>query len=235
VAENREYRVLILTSDGATIDEVTEIGRRNFEHSTVVYWELGNAATKPAVLEQVEATDYNLIISHINGLILKPHHLAAATHGAVNIHPAPPEHGGAWGIWCQPVIARGTRTHHGTTVHEMDADIDHGPISRVDRWEVSDDATIQSVVERSFADCLAVTAEVAEELGRSPNGTACFTPIDERWDPHNRHHTIHDVRRWFAALDPAHPAHAERIPLNHPRAIMSPPYFDDLVPAAEAG
>ena len=49
MAENGDYRVLILTSDGATIDEVTEIGRQNFEHSTVVFWELGNAETKPDV------------------------------------------------------------------------------------------------------------------------------------------------------------------------------------------
>ncbi len=227
MAENGDYRVLILTSDGATIDEVTEIGRRNFQDSTVVYWELGNAETKPDVIAQIEATDYNLIISHINGVILKPHQLAKATYGAVNIHPAPPENPGAFGIWCQPVIARGIRTHHGTTVHEMDAEIDHGPIYRVDRWEVPEDATIQYVVERSFGDCLAVTAEVAEELARSPDGSGCFTPIDEQWDASNAHHTVEDVRAWFAALDPDHPAHQERIPLNHPRAIISPPYFDD--------
>jgi methionyl-tRNA formyltransferase len=231
MADNRDYRVLILTSDGATVEEVTEIGRRNFEHSTVLFWEMGNAETKPAVLEQIAATDYNLIISHINGVILKPHHLERATYGAVNIHPAPPEHPGAWGIWCQPVVARHIRTHHGTTVHEIDADIDHGPIYRVDRWEVPEDATIASVVERSFADCLAVTAEVAEALGRSPNGSACFTPIDEHWHTTNCHLTVEDVRSWFAALEPTHPAHAERIPLNHPRAVMSPPYFDDVVPA----
>lgn len=228
MAENGDYRVLILTSDGETIDEVTDIGHRTFEHSTVVYWEYGNAATKRGAMDQVEATDYNLIVSHINGLILKPQQLARATYGAVNIHPAPPEHGGAFGIWCQPVIARGIRTHHGTTVHEMDEQIDHGPIYRVDRWKVPEDATIQSVAERSHADCLAVTAEVAEELGRSPDGSRCFTPIDEHWSTTNRHHTVEDIRRWFAALDPDHPAHQERIPLNHPRTIGSPPYFDDL-------
>ena len=227
MAENGDYRVLILTSDGAKVDEVTEIGRRNFQDSTVVYWEFGNAQTKPGAVEQVEATDYNLIISHINGLILKPHQLAKAAYGAVNIHPAPPEHGGAFGIFCQPVIARGIRTHHGTTVHEMDEQIDHGPIYRVERWEVPEDATIQYVAERSFADCLAVTAEVAEELARSPDGSRCFTPIDEHWDATNCHHTVEDVRAWFAALDPGHPAHQERIVLNHPRTIASPPYFDD--------
>jgi folate-dependent phosphoribosylglycinamide formyltransferase PurN len=228
VAENGDYRVLLLTSDPGTIDEVTDVGRRNFEHVTVVFWEMGNTATKPDVLRQIEETDYNLIVSYINGIILKRHHLETAHFGAVNIHPAPPEHPGAWGIWCQPVICREVRTHHGTTVHEMDEDIDHGPIYRVDRWEVSEDATIQSVVERSFGDCLPVLENVAEELGRSPNGTGCFQQIDERWHPTNRHHTVEDVRAWFAALDPAHPAHQERIPLNHPRATMSPPYFDDV-------
>jgi folate-dependent phosphoribosylglycinamide formyltransferase PurN len=228
MAANADYRVLILTSQESTLDEVTAIGRRCFEHSTVVFWQYGNAATRPVALEQVEATDYNLVISHISGLILRPHHLARATYGAVNIHPAPPEHGGAFGVYCQPVVARSIRTHHGTTVHDMDEQIDHGPIYRADRREVPEDATIQDVVERSRADCLAVTGEVAEALGRSPDGSRCFTPIDERWDPVNRHHTVEDVRRWFAELDPAHPAHRERIPLNHPRAIASPPYFDDL-------
>ncbi|MDX6563361.1 MAG: hypothetical protein QOD65_3175, partial [Gaiellales bacterium] len=42
------------------------------------------------------------------------------------------------------------------------------------------------------------------------------------------HHTVVDVRDWFDALDPAHPAHQERVPFNHPRAIISPPYFDDI-------
>jgi methionyl-tRNA formyltransferase len=228
MAENGDYRVLLLTSDGATIDEVTEIGRQNFEHSTVLYWEMGNFETKPGVLEQIEATDYNLIISHINGIILKPHHLARATYGAVNIHPAPPEHPGAFGIWCQPVVARNIRTHHGTTVHEIDEEIDHGPIYRVDRWEVPEDMTIQEVAGRSFADCLAATAQVAEELGRSPDGSRCYTRIDEQWSTTNGHLTVEDVRRWFDELDPAHPAHEERVPFCHPRAIISPPYFDDV-------
>jgi methionyl-tRNA formyltransferase len=228
VAENGDYRVLILSSDGATLDEVAEIGRQNFEHSTVVYWEMGNLDTKPGVLEEIEATDYNLLISHINGIILKPHHLARATYGAVNIHPAPPEHPGAFGIWCQPVVARGIRTHHGTTVHEIDEQIDHGPIYRVDRWEVPEDMSISEVAARSFADCLAATAQVAEELGRSPDGSRCYTPIDEQWSTTNAHLTVEDVRAWFAELPPEHPAHEERIPFCHPRAIISPPYFDDV-------
>jgi hypothetical protein len=89
------------------------------------------------------------------------------------------------------------------------------------------------VFERSFADCLVVLDEVCAELSASADGTRCFRPIDERWHPTNAHHTVEDVRRWFAALDPAHPAHQERVPLNHPRAIISPPYFDDL-PEGEA-
>ena len=228
MAENRDYKVLILTSDPARVEHVTDVGTRNFENSTVVFWAVGDMSTKADVLRQIRATDYNLIISHINGIILKQHDLDKAHFGAVNIHPAPPEHGGAWGIWCQPVIRRDVRTHHGVTVHEMDADIDHGPIYRVDRWEVPENATIQSVVERSFDECFAAFEQVAEELGRSSSGTQCFAPAEETWDSINRHHTVEDVRRWFKSLDPGHPAHHERVPLNLPRAIFSPPYFDDL-------
>ena len=228
MATNSDYRVLILTSDPATIDEVTAVGRANFERSTCLFWEFGNAETKPEVMRRIEETDYNLIVSYINGIILKPHHLEKATFGAVNVHPAPPEHGGAWGIWSQPVIRRDIRTHHGVTLHEMDVHIDHGTIYRVKRWEVPADATIQSVVEQSFAECLTMYTEAAEELGRSTVGTACFTPTGDQWDPVNRSHTVEDVRAWFVMLDSAHPAHAERVPFNHPRAIAAPPYFDDL-------
>jgi methionyl-tRNA formyltransferase len=228
VTRNRDRKVLILTSDSATVDEVTEIGERNFDDVTVLYWEMGNLATRSDVVRQLEATDYDLLVSYINGIILKRQHLARARAGAINIHPAPPEHGGAFGIWCQPVIRRDFRTHHGTTVHEIDEDIDHGPIYRAKRWDVDDGETIQSVAERSFADCLTVWAEVAQELGDGSGGTDCLGLIDEHWHPTNRNHTVEDVRRWFAALDPDHPAHQERVPFNHPRAIYSPPYFDDL-------
>jgi methionyl-tRNA formyltransferase len=228
MAENRDYELLVLTSDPATIEEVTAVANEHFRYSTVVFWEMGNMAAKPDVLRRIDGIQFNLIISYINGVILKRNHLERAQFGAVNIHPAPPEHGGAWGIWCQPVICRDVRTHHGVTVHEMDEDIDHGPVYQVKRWDVDQDATIQSVVERSYAECLEAFEQVTEELGRSADGTRCFEEIDEHWHPTNRNHSVIDVRQWFGALDRAHPAHEERIPFNHPRAIMSPPYFDDV-------
>jgi formyltetrahydrofolate hydrolase len=77
-----------------------------------------------------------MIISYVNGIILKPRHLRRATYGAINIHSSPPEHGGCWGCRCQPVLDRKTRTHHGTTVHEVDEQIDHGPIYIAEIWEV---------------------------------------------------------------------------------------------------
>ena len=139
MATNRDYKALILTSDPGTTDKVTDLGHEHFKNATVMFWEMGNMSTKLEVLQQIEDTQYNLIISYINGIILKRHHLDKARFGSVNIHPAPPEHGGAWGIWCQPVICRNFRTHHGVTVHEMDADIDHGPIFQVKRWDVAED------------------------------------------------------------------------------------------------
>ncbi len=228
MSKNGIYNVLVLTSDPETIQQVTDIAKENFEHVTVIFWEYGNFSTKPDVLQQIKQTDFNLIISYINGIILKRHHLDQAEYGAVNIHPAPPEHGGAWGAWCQPVICRDVRTHHGVTVHEMDEEIDHGPIYMVERWEVGEDETIQSVFERSFQQSLKLYEQVCQTLSQSKNGSKCFTELPERWHPTNRHHTIEDVRKWFSALDPSHPAHTERVWMNHPRGIGSPPYFDDL-------
>ncbi len=234
MAEQRDYKVLLLTSDPFSIPEITAVGEKHFDDVKVVFWAHGDQSTKAAVLAEVEATDYDLIISYINSLVLKPRHLEKARFGAINFHPAPPEHGGVWGLWSQPVIRRAVRTHHGLTVHEMDAEIDHGPIYRVKRWEVPPDATIQSVVTRAFEECFAALDEVAGELSRSPDGTRSLAVADERWDPANRHHTVEDVRLWFRELDPGHPAHAERVVFNHPRATFSPPYFDDLPPVSRA-
>lgn len=224
----RDYRLLLLTSVPGSEAETAAIAARHFDNPTVIFWEMGNSSTKPKVLAQIEDTDYNLIISYVNGIILKPHHLRRASYGAINIHPSPPEHGGCWGCWCQPVVNRESRTHHGVTVHEVDDQIDHGPIYLVERWEVPASATIQSVFERSVVDCLRMLEIVCERISSGTTGTKCFTPINERWHLFNRHTPIEEMRRWFSNLDPDHPAHQERIFLNHPRAIISPPYFDDL-------
>ena len=113
---NADYKALILTSDPGTIDQVTIIANAHFLDPTVIFWEFGNLSSKPAVLKQIDNTDFNLIISYVNGIILKQHHLDRASYGAINIHPAPPEHGGCWGIWAQPVVGRDFRTHHGVTI-----------------------------------------------------------------------------------------------------------------------
>ena len=79
MAVNNDYQVLLLTSDPYTIEEVTTIARNNFEHLTVLFWQVGDVASKPDVLQQICATDYNLIVSYVIGIILKRDHLENAT------------------------------------------------------------------------------------------------------------------------------------------------------------
>lgn len=225
---NERYRLLVLSSVPGATEDIEAAVSRHFHAARVIYWEMGNAATRPEVYAAIEACDYNLVISYVSGVILRAPHLQKATYGAVNIHPAPPEHGGCWGQWCQPVIRRALRTHHGVTVHEIDEIIDHGPIYRAERWEVPADASIEHVFLRSIADCRLQLDWVCSTIAQGETGTRCFTPSGDCWDPHNRHTPLAEIRRWFAELDPAHPAHRERIFFNHPRAIMQPPYFDDL-------
>ena len=50
MAENPDYKVLILTSDPDTVDQVSEIGATHFRRPTVLFWEMGNMSTKPEVL-----------------------------------------------------------------------------------------------------------------------------------------------------------------------------------------
>ena len=234
VADKPEYRALFLSSVPETLDQVTAIANEHFRNPTVIYWEMGNTATKPEALEQIEATPYNVIVSYINGLILKRPHLDRARFGAVNIHPAPPEHGGAFGIWCQPVIRRDVRSPARRDGAEMDEDIDHGPLYEVKRWEVGEDATIQSVVDRTSDECLALCARMAGRLARSSDRIPLLPDHRRHVAPHKPASHGRGRREWFEALDPAHPAHQERVPFNHPRAVINPPYFDDLTPGAPA-
>jgi methionyl-tRNA formyltransferase len=210
------------------VDEVTSIANSYFPNVLVLFWQVGRQDKKPEILRRLDEYDYNLLVSYLNGIILTSDHLAKALYGAINIHPAPPEHGGTWGTWCQPVVRRNVRKHHGITVHEIAEKIDTGAIYRVRRWDVAKSASIESVMKKSFLESLGVLNEVLAELAASSDGTACFTPLDERWDHTNRHTRIDEIRRWFAELPSDHPAHNERVIFNHPRAILSPPYFDDL-------
>lgn len=228
MSQIQDYRVLLMTSLPETIDTIAAMTREHFPNVESIYWEMGNKDTKRNAYEEIGASDYNLIISYINGIILNPNHLAQASFGAVNIHPAPPEHPGLWGQWCQPVIRRDIRTHHGVTLHEIDEEIDHGPIYAVERWEVGEDDTIESVGEKSEEKCLDLLAFALKKLSASTNGSKCFTQISERWDASNAHHSVADVQAWFRDLDPDHPAHDERVFFNHPKGMMAPPYFSDL-------
>ena len=228
MTKNSDYRLLLLTSDPNTVEKVTEIAKSNFANFEVVFWQVGKFDTKPRIMRAIEGSDYNLIVSYLNGIILSPDHLAKATFGAINVHPAPPEHGGTWGTWCQPVIWRDVRSHHGVTVHEIAQKIDTGAICRVRRWDVDPGDSIESVMRKSFSESLDVLAEVMRELGDSEKGSKCFQTLNENWDPTNRHTRIEEIRSWFTKLTPDHPAHKERVIFNHPRAIIRPPYFDDL-------
>ena len=113
MAEKPEYHALVLSSIPETLDEVTAIANEHFEDPTVIYWEMGNTATKAAVLEQIEATPYNVIISYINGIILKRRHLDQAVFGrsiSIPLRPstAVPSASGASrssAATCEPITA----------------------------------------------------------------------------------------------------------------------------------
>jgi methionyl-tRNA formyltransferase len=229
MAQNQDYKVLLLTSIPDLIDTITAVAREHLTHVESIYWEMGNKEAKPDVLNQIAASDYNLIISHISGIIIKRHHLDQAVFGVINIHPSPPAHPGCWGNWCPPVIRRDIRTHDGVTLHEIDEQIDHGPIYKVERWEVAEGSSIEDVMVKNLGKCIEMLSFAAKELAASSNGTKCFSRIDEQWAFANGHYTLSSIQEWFADLDPDHPAHQERVFLNHPKSMISPPYFSDLV------
>ena len=227
MAESPDYDVLVLSSirDARRADRHCEPA---FQDPTVIYWEMGNMATKPGVYRADR------------GDAVQRHHFLLQRH-----HPqAPPSRAGAFR--CTQYSSRSTgarwRVRHlvpaghpprcANTSRRDGARDGSGYRSRADlrgealgRRRRRDDPVRGSTVRpRSAWRC----ATHGRATGRSPDGTRCFQQIDDTWHPTNRHHTVADVRQWFEALDPAHPAHQERVPFNHPRAIISPPYFDDV-------
>lgn len=221
--------IFFISSDLHTAEQACNIVRQYYQNVVYVFWEMGNSETKQKVRNQLDKLNYNIIVSYFNGFIFQAKDLDKAQKGAINIHPAPPEHPGCWGTWCQPIIRRDIRTHHGITIHEIDKQVDHGDIYFTKRWQVPEDASIQSVEDKSGRECLHALEKVIRIISRHNIGTAALSKLDEKWDINNAHHKLKDIKKWFATLPHNHPAHKERVWFNHPKGLAYPPYFSDLL------
>lgn len=94
--------------------------------------------------------------------ILKAHHIQKATKIALNLHMAPlPEYRG-----CNQfsfAIAEGKK-EFGTTIHQMDAGIDHGDIVFEKRFPIPENAWVQDLYEITFNESLDLFIESLQRI-----------------------------------------------------------------------
>jgi methionyl-tRNA formyltransferase len=99
------------------------------------------------LLSELSDLDVDLVVSIAAPQIFGPRLLALPEHGCINIHNAllPAYQGMLPSFW---VLANGER-FTGTTVHYMNEEIDAGDVILQERFEISDEDTLHSLVCRT--------------------------------------------------------------------------------------
>ncbi|WP_298626996.1 formyltransferase family protein [uncultured Legionella sp.] len=114
-----------------------DIVRQYFENIIVIPYDecVQGDEGKSRIRHKLKTLEYDYLISFWSELYIKKEELEKAKKGAINIHPAPPEHPGL-GMFTFLRIFPHLRAHHGVTLHEIDAKMDHGQIYRTTRFSV---------------------------------------------------------------------------------------------------
>ncbi len=108
-----------------------------------------------------EAQDWtgDYIISYLSRWVIPADLLQRAGIAAINFHPASPEYPG---IGCTNFALYEGATHYGVTCHHMAARVDSGAIIAVRRFPVYAEDTVASLLERTYANQIALFFEIAD-------------------------------------------------------------------------
>ncbi len=106
------------------------------------------------------ATD--ILISVQFHFILSPKQLAQASEAAYNLHMAPlPEYRGC-NQFSMAILERSPI--FGTSIHVMDAGIDHGALVAERRWDIADDLWVQDLYQQTESESLQLFKETLPSL-----------------------------------------------------------------------
>lgn len=123
----------VATSDIVWGRRGLDVVKRHFARVVVVGMPWANSKADDAACRRaLDGLEFDYLVSFWSGLFLRRSDFEKARKGAINIHPAPPEHPGLAFF----TAARLFRDFHGTTLHEVDAELDHGPIYCAERFAV---------------------------------------------------------------------------------------------------
>lgn len=183
-----------------------DIVRKYFMHVTVIPFDehlQGESGIK-RIREKLRSLDYDYLISFWSEFYVRADELKKAAKGAVNIHPAPPEHPGL-GMFSFIRLFPHLRQHHGVTLHEMDEKLDHGKIYRVIRFPV-DGMSDMELIGHTGDLTLCLLEDACQSLARGTLTSGLLSPscVSETWS--GSFYTSAMEQEWLKQLPLDHPA-----------------------------
>jgi methionyl-tRNA formyltransferase len=172
----------VLTNNNSRFDANLSITKLAEQHNVPVI----------ASLDEMPEVDYIYSVQYHD--ILKPFHIQKAKKIALNLHMAPlPEYRG-----CNQfsfAIAEG-KTEFGTTIHQMDANIDHGAILFEKRFAIPDNIWVEELYETTFNESLDLFIETLRSiLNGSYKPISQSSLINERGSSIHYRHEIQDLKK----------------------------------------
>ncbi len=150
-----QYSILFLgKADDPDCVRALDFCRANFTQLTACLGRWGDPLPAEA---QEWIGDY--IVSYLSRWVVPTDLLGKARIAAINFHPASPEYPG---IGCNNFALYEGATHYGVTCHHMAAKVDSGPIIAVRRFPVYPQDTVSSLLERTYANQIALFFEIAD-------------------------------------------------------------------------
>lgn len=180
-----------------------QILQKYFEKVHLVTWD-GNADELPQIHESIKELTYDYLISFWSEYFILPNEFKAAQKGAINVHPAPLEHPGL-GMFSYIFAFPEKRMHHGTTVHEVNENLDNGQIYRSTKFPCYG-MSPEEVTRCSVMDSLEMLEVIALTLKEGGKTTALQTDDNVlEWGPH--FFTHEQEMKWLKRLPAYHIAH----------------------------
>lgn len=181
-----------------------QIVSKYFDNIHLLTWD-AYRDNKQEADEELANIEYDYIISFWSEYIILPAQIEAAKKGAINVHPAPPEHPGL-GMFSHIFAFPENRMFHGTTVHEVDSKLDSGQIYITKEFPCFG-MTPAEVCRCSVMDSLELLETACELLYKGERTDALlkyYNPL-RRWNSHL--YTSKQELEWLSELPAHHIAH----------------------------
>tara|TARA_R110000868_G_scaffold218487_4_gene468749 strand:- start:8494 stop:9150 length:657 start_codon:yes stop_codon:yes gene_type:complete len=131
-------------------------------------------------INSIEGIDY--VMSFSSQWIIPESVLSLARYASLNFHPGSPEYPG---IGCTNFALYERETAFGVTCHHMHSKVDTGPIVKVNRFDIYENDSVQSLTDRCYYHMVILFAEILDQIisGKELTGAA------EHWarKPFTRH------------------------------------------------